>query len=345
MLLGEDRVQMGRARTLTVCLLLAACSAPADTTPLPSMDASAPASGTAGSAIRLIGDGPVLNAADLDGKSAVLPGALVIVDGTYHAFLVGFGDAIGDQRPFHATSPDGVNWAVDEGDPLEGIGLELADPGAIPTSVLIETDGSWTMYIWGRSDPAGVRAASVWRATATAAAGPWVADPEPVLTPGVDAWDSRDVDFPSVVRTADGYLMAYTGVTDREIVHIGLATSTDGIAWTKLPEPIISPGHCGGFDDRSITIPRLIGTDAGYLIVYLAFASDSNDSAVGVSTSADGVTWTCASPVPLLERADVPGSERIHTIALAQGMGRPQLLVESLVDGGSELWLAELIGP
>lgn len=212
-------MRLRRAGSLAGFLLLTACSAP-PASPAASPSPSAAASGMAGPAIRLIGDGPVVEASDLDGSWAVLPGALVIVDGTYHAFLVGFGDVRGDQRPFHATSSDGVTWVVDDGDPLEGIGLELGDPGPIPTSVLIETDGSWTMYIWGRSDPAGVQGAGVWRATATDPAGPWVADPEPVLTPGVDAWDSRDVDFPSVVRTADGYLMAYTGVTDREIVHI-----------------------------------------------------------------------------------------------------------------------------
>ena len=337
-------MRFGRAGSLGVFLVLTACSSP-PSSPMASQSASLAEAALAEPAIHVIGDRPVLNASDLDGRSAVLPGAFTIVDLTYHAFLVGFGDEIGDQRPFYATSSDGVTWAVADGDPLERIGLELAAPGPIPTSVLIETDGSWTMYIWGRSDPAGVQAASVWRATATAASGPWVADPAPVLTPGVDGWDSRDVDFPSVVRTADGYLMAYSGVTDGEIVHIGLATSTDGIAWTKLPEPIISPGHCGDFDDRSITIPRLIGTDVGYLIVYLAFATDSNDAAVGLSASADGLTWACASPTPLLERSDVPGSQGIHTIALAEGMGRPQLLVESLVEGGSELWLAELIEP
>lgn len=340
-------MRLTRAPWLVGLSLLASCSTTPVVTTQPPASASATTPSSSAPAIRPVGDAPVLEGNDVGGKTAVLPGALVIIDGTYHAFLVGFGQQPGDQRVFYGTSEDGMTWSLDEADPLEGIGLELDlnPPGPIPTSVLIETDGSWTMYLWGVTDPSGFRA-SIWRATATTPEGPWVVDPEPVLRGDADAWDSLGVDFASVVRTADGYLMVYVGASmaDRNTPHIGMATSTDGITWSKQEDPVLSPGHCGDFDDRAVTQPRLIGTEEGFLLAYSGNGLDEPDAALGLSTSADGLTWSCASTSPLLERADVPGSEGIHTFALADWSGAPQVLVESLIEGGSELWLGELVG-
>jgi predicted GH43/DUF377 family glycosyl hydrolase len=58
---------------------------------------------------------------------------------------------------------------------------------------------------------------------------------EPVLVPS-EKWEGRSLDRPRVVVTPDGLAMLYSG---RGITERGLATSTDGIAWTKLPGPNI----------------------------------------------------------------------------------------------------------
>jgi hypothetical protein len=337
-----------RVSSLAAVLLLAACSSGPTTSERASVSPSAAPSlpATPGLEVRLVGSDPVLEATVLEGKSAALPGAFVIVDGTYHAFLVGFGAERGDQRPYHATSPDGVTWTVADADPLAELGLELFPPGTIPTSVLVEADGGWTMYLWGVTDPSGFRS-SIWRATATDPAGPWVAGPDPVLRGDPEGWDSLGVDFPSVVRTDDGYLMAFVGadLADRNTAHIGVATSPDGIAWTKHDGPVISPGLCGDFDDRSVTQPRLFRTAEGYILLYSGNGLTRNDAAIGVATSTDGVAWTCAGSAPLLDRPDVPASEGIHTIAVATIDDQPRLLIESLIGGagGSELWLADLV--
>ena len=294
----------------------------------------------------MVGSGPVFEATRLEGKSAVLPGAFLIEGGTYHAFLVGFGAERGDQRPYYASSPDGVTWTLADADPLAELGLELNPPGPIPYSVLVEADGSWTMYLWGVTDASGFRA-SIWRASSTDPAGPWTADPEPVLLGDPEGWDSLGVDSPSVVRTADAYLMAFVGarVDDRNTAHIGVATSADGITWTKHAGPAIFPGICGEFDNRSITQPRLFRSGDGFTLLYSGNGLTRNDAAIGVATSTDGVAWTCAGTSPLLDRPDVPGSDGIHTIALATTDGQQRLLVESLIggNGSSELWLADLV--
>jgi hypothetical protein len=192
-------------------------------------------------------------------------------------------------------------------------------------------------------------AAALWRATAATPAGPWVADPEPVIPRGEPgAWNDIGLDFPSVVRTAAGYVMLFSaaGSADRNVGRIGAATSPDGVSWTPLPDPVIEPGLCGAHDAQSVAGPRLLALDDGLLLLYAGYPAAGSRQGVLAARSDDGRSWTCASAEPLLVGADVPGGQGVHTFSVASAGGRISVLVESLVDGGSELWAADLvIGP
>jgi hypothetical protein len=287
-------------------------------------------------AIRLLGSEPVLSAEDLGDYGAILPSAFFEADGILHAYLVGFGDAIGDQEVFHATSADGSAWEVDPDEPMRDLGLDLSPPGPIPATVLPGPDRGWVMYLWGAPAPS-TRGAVLWRATSDAPSGPWTADPQPVLPLGAaDAWDDVALDFPTVVRDGDGFLMLYSAVGSGspQAASIGRATSADGAAWQRGEAPVIEPGDC--FAGESAAAPRVLGSDDGWLMLFNA------DRRVGAARSDDGVAWSCAADEPILTSADVPGSGGIHTFAMSRFGDRVLLLVESLVDGGSEVWLAEL---
>ena len=316
------------------CLALTGCAA---TSPgaSPSVAANQPEGGLA---IRLIGSEPVLHAEDLGDYSAILPSAFFEADGVLHAYLVGFGDAIGDNAVFHATSVDGTAWEVDAEEPMRELGLDLSPPGPLPASVLPAPGGGWMMFLWGAPAPE-TRGAVLWRATSDSPAGPWVADPQPVLPVGADgAWDDIALDFPAVLPVGEGHHMFYSavGTASPDRASIGRATSADGEHWIRATEPAIEPGLCPG--DTAAAAPRVLETGDGYLLLYngerRAFAARSDDA----------VTWECASEGPLLTADDVPGSEGIHTFAVTRFGDRVLLLVESLVAGGSEVWLAELEG-
>ncbi len=92
--------------------------------------AGASASPAAATSIAVVSDAPVLEASDLgDGHyGAILSAAYFVADGLRHAYVVGFGDARGDQEVFHATSSDGLAWEIDENPPFEELGLELSPP-------------------------------------------------------------------------------------------------------------------------------------------------------------------------------------------------------------------------
>jgi hypothetical protein len=340
-------------RTCRIGLLVVACVAAACAPPTGSLVGSASSSATglpsvaaapeSEITVELVSDGPVLDGAHV-GQEWVMPAALTYNDDAYHLFGVSFDQENSvDPRGFYGISTDGILWELADGDSLASIILDLTAPGPIPGSVLQENDGSWVMWFWGIPAPRE-RGAVLYRATALAPEGPWTADPEPVLEGTVGAWDGAGLDFPSVVHTDDGYLMLYAGssLSAPNEGRLGVATSTDGVAWTKQPDPVVEPGLCGEFDSRSIAIPRLRLVDHGYLLFYNGLAPDLSTAEVGVAASPDGFSWTCANPMPALVAEDIPDSQGIHVIAVAAEAHGPEFLVESLGDESSSVWLGDV---
>jgi predicted GH43/DUF377 family glycosyl hydrolase len=160
-------------------------------------------------------------------------------------------------------------------------------------------------------------------------------------------WDGGGIDFPSVVRTDEGYVMLYSAwrLSEPYSDVVGMATSPDGISWTKSDGPIIRPGLCGDFDARSITLPRLRDAGEGWYLFYNGLPEGDGGAAVGVASSPDLRSWTCANPAPALVMEDIPDSQGIHTLAVAADARGPEMLVESIRETASELWLGDVAMP
>ncbi|MEP7360745.1 MAG: hypothetical protein ABI744_04115 [Chloroflexota bacterium] len=288
-----------------------------------------------------MGDAPVLRAPALgDGHYGYIMPAAYFSDGAVrHAYFVGFAEARGDQQVFHATSANGLDWTIDPADPFADLGLDLSPPGPIPTSVL-EIDGLWTMYIWGVPAPEFDQSA-IWRATASDPGGPWTADTDAALRPGAAGeWDDRGLDFPAVAPVADGYLMLYSasGGTQPNIARIGMATSTDGVNWQRGAEPVAEKGVCP-FDTRYVAQPRILTSANELRVLY-----DTERHVAAAAIGQDGGDWRCLSSQPLLSGDDIPRGQGIHTEAVTRTASGFSVLLESLVEGASELWLGEVVG-
>jgi hypothetical protein len=63
----------------------------------------------------------------------------------------------------------------------------------------------------------------------------WVKREGPVFEAS-ERWEGRSLDRPRVVQTPDGLAMVYAG---RDLNDRGLATSADGVSWTRVPGPAI----------------------------------------------------------------------------------------------------------
>ena len=87
------------------------------------------------------------------------------------------------------------------------------------------------------------------------------------------------------------YFYTLAGSTFNDPGEIGRATAPAATGpWTIDPDPMLSPGPDGSWDDVQVTAPNVLKTEEGYLMYYDALGQGST-SMIGMATSADGLQW------------------------------------------------------
>lgn len=122
----------------------------------------------------------------------------------------------------------------------------------------------------------------------------WVDDTvnNPILSPGVNPdWDYAAVGVPMVWYEGTTWYMLYRGQGNTQGNDaVGLATSSDGITWTKsLSNPVIV-GVEGEWDEAGAEHWGIIKVGDTYYTYYEAGAGTARQ--IGVATSTDLVNWT-----------------------------------------------------
>jgi predicted GH43/DUF377 family glycosyl hydrolase len=123
----------------------------------------------------------------------------------------------------------------------------------------------------------------------------------PILTPTAGSWDAQFVLSPRVIHDSI-YRMWYTGGSTG-ITGIGYATSNDGFSWTKHSGPVLSPGASGSWDSGEVQLGSVIWNGSLYVMWYRGGNTISDNGAVGLATSPDGITWTKYVGNPVLVSA------------------------------------------
>jgi predicted GH43/DUF377 family glycosyl hydrolase len=126
----------------------------------------------------------------------------------------------------------------------------------------------------------------------------WTKHPAPVLEPGGSrSWDSYTVELGSVIWSGSLYLMWYAGGPfGSSPVAVGLATSPDGISWSKYPGNPVMRRYSGGVAMREMTsqaflkYPYVISVDGAYKMWY-AQGTGTSSSSIFYASSNDGVSW------------------------------------------------------
>jgi predicted GH43/DUF377 family glycosyl hydrolase len=115
----------------------------------------------------------------------------------------------------------------------------------------------------------------------------------PVLDLGASGdWDDDHVGWVDVDRDGSDWTMWYSGSGGTNY-QIGVATSSDGYAWTRdANNPAVALGGSGEWDDYHVYYPTVGEYDGEYHMWYTGAPSSSGDYRVGHATSADGATWT-----------------------------------------------------
>ena len=252
------------------------------------------------------------------------PGAVIFQNGMFHMFRNGFRGFPAESQVGYVTSTDGYTWTKQGDEPIiETKDIPYAKIAMYASSVLWQ-DGCWDLYFYTWDSNAFPSSSMIGRTT-QCVAGPaltdWIPDPKPLLQPGVDGeWDDKQVLAPDVLKTDRGYIMYYSGVDDKGIQMIGMATSTNGVTWTKYndlsttekpfvdSDPVFQPGEKGAWDAGWVHQPRVFQTSDGWLMIYRG-TSEARGSVMklGLATSKDGIHWDRYSGNPVFQPRDIKG--------------------------------------
>jgi len=118
----------------------------------------------------------------------------------------------------------------------------------------------------------------------------------PILVPNQEWEAAFGVIGPRLLKVGNVYKMWYTGLGSRR--QIGLATSLDGIHWTKLSNPVLSFGKPGDFDSEHVTYGKVLHHNNQYWMWYSGY--NGTIWQIGLATSSDGVIWTKYANNPVL---------------------------------------------
>jgi Ca2+-binding RTX toxin-like protein len=118
-------------------------------------------------------------------------------------------------------------------------------------------------------------------------------------------FDATRVHAPTVTKVGDSYVMLYAGLPFFNNIQIGLATSEDGLAWTKYSSlPVISNGASQSWASFREVPATLLYEDGLYKLWFSGnnrnLSSDPGfGSGFGYATSPDGINWTWDSNNPI----------------------------------------------
>ena len=218
--------------------------------------------------------------------------SIVNVGGTYHLFNeINIGYTLFQWGITKRTSSDGITFSAASAKlfPFGGSG-SYDEKGQADPTVIYDGVNDWKMWFDAKTN------ANTWISIgyATSADGTAWSAYGAVLNKGsAGEWDDVFVHHPSVVKDGSTYYMFYAGAksTSATVYKIGLATSSDGINWSKYASnPVITVGSVGQWDRGYVRPSNPIKLNGLWYMWYWGY--DGTNNSMGLATSPDLQTWT-----------------------------------------------------
>ena len=113
------------------------------------------------------------------------------------------------------------------------------------------------------------------------------------------SWDEYWVWNPSVLHDDSTYWMWYSGYGSSDMFQIGLATSPNGISWTRNESnPVLTPSQ--SWEINGVSGPSVILDGTTFKMWYTG-VDELGVARIGYATSSDGILWTKYADNPVLD--------------------------------------------
>src|SRR5881296_1569618 len=119
--------------------------------------------------------------------------------------------------------------------------------------------------------------------------GAWTrASNEPILSPQGTTWESAGASNPAVAFAFGKFVMLYRAQDASGTSRLGYAESSDGIHFTRRPDPVLSP-ETDYEKDGGVEDPRLQKFGDTYYLTYTGY--NKKDAQLCLATSLDLIHW------------------------------------------------------
>jgi hypothetical protein len=152
---------------------------------------------------------------------------------------------------------------------------------------------------------------------------------EVVLEP-TETWEGGVIGHPCALHVGKEIWLFYAAAGG-----IGLAKSSDGHTFTRVPGPVLGVATSGWDHDAIPTSPGVVLLDDGQLRMFYESPVMPDSSAIGEAGSSDGITWTRRDTQPSLAPS-APGDDADPPYDDA-AVGSPSPIVARSTDGRATL--------
>jgi len=175
----------------------------------------------------------------------------------------------------YAYSADGINWTKHTS-PVLQVGLTAQwDNGFLEGPSVIKDGSTYKMWYCGYDASVNGNStdghANIGYATSVDGINWTKYASNPILTTGINTWDSIYVQDPHVIKQGGIYHMWFGGGSNQSLYdqQVGYAYSSDGINWTKSPlNPVLERGNLGDWDATIASFPSVIDDNGQFKMWY-----------------------------------------------------------------------------
>ncbi len=229
-----------------------------------------------------------------DANGLCAPGARVL-DGRVHLFYQTYGNGPKDAL-CHAVSDDGVRFTRHPRNPVFRPSGAWTIGRAIDAEA-VAFNGKLLLYFATRDPQMVTQMVGVASADLKSNFGPaaWTQLKDgPVLRPELP-WERKCIEAASVVRRGDRLYMFYAGGYNNEPQQVGVASSADGVTWTRLSDqPLLPNGAPGAWNVSESGHPGVFVDDDGQTWLFFQGNADKGKTWY---ISKVGIDWKDGRPV------------------------------------------------